>query len=181
MNTIPLSPLDHIFVGAGSYPIEFAFEYDYLLDPESLRAGFAEVLKDFPPVTSHLVRISEHQYAFQTSPGDPPFEVAVSDQPLSDWTQASGFIDSVSTKEQEPLFRAKLTQTPTGSVLGVSFSHALGDGFSFFFFLSCWVKAVRGEEWATPSHDRGRERRWLGARWRPSFPGGWCTTSIAES
>jgi hypothetical protein len=156
MNTIKLSPLDHIFVGPGSYPIEFVFEYDYLLDPESLRAGLAEVLKDFPPVTSRLVRLSEHQYAFQLDSQSPPLEVAESDQSLSDWTQAGRFIESVSTKEGEPLFRAKLTRTPTGSVLGVSFSHALGDGFSFFLFLSCWVNAVRGEPWTRPSHDRGQ-------------------------
>ena len=159
MSTIALSPLDHVFVGAGSYPIEFVFEYDSLLDPELLRAGLGKVVTDFPPITSHLVRLSAHQYGFQSGAEEPIMEVAESDQSLGNWSEASCFIDSVSTRERELLFRAKLTQTPKGSVLGVSFSHAIGDGFSFFYFLSSWCKAVRGEEWARPCHDRSQLTR----------------------
>lgn len=156
MSTIALSPLDHVFVGAGSYPIEFVFEYDSLLDPDLLSAGLARVVTDFPPITSHLVRLSAHQYGFQSGAEVPVLRVAHSDQSLDDWSEASGYIDSVCTREMELLFRAKLTQTSKGSVLGISFSHAIGDGFSFFYFLSSWCKAVKGEEWTPPCHDRNQ-------------------------
>jgi hypothetical protein len=47
-----------------------------------------------------------------------------------------------------------LTQTPKGSILAVSISHALVDGFSYFHFLSSGARICRGEQIITPSLER---------------------------
>jgi shikimate O-hydroxycinnamoyltransferase len=61
----------------------------------------------------------------------------------------------VTTSEGEPLTRVVLTQTPAGSVLGVSISHALVDGFSYFHVLSSWARIVQGQRILEPAHQRG--------------------------
>ena len=33
---IPLSPIDHVFTGVGSYPIEFVFAYRGVIDADRL-------------------------------------------------------------------------------------------------------------------------------------------------
>ena len=63
MPDIPLSPIDHIFTGAGAYPIEFVFAYDRAIDFTHLQESFHEVLHYFPPVHSKLVRSAEHTYS----------------------------------------------------------------------------------------------------------------------
>lgn len=54
------------------------------------------------------------------------------------------------TIEDEPLTRISVTQTQDGTVLGVSISHALVDGFSFFHFISGWARISRGERFLAP-------------------------------
>jgi hypothetical protein len=49
---------------------------------------------------------------------------------------------------------ARLTQTPEGSVLAVSISHALVDGFSFFLAMSKWAALTRGEQVSSPPMQR---------------------------
>jgi shikimate O-hydroxycinnamoyltransferase len=60
----------------------------------------------------------------------------------------------VVSTEGEPLTRIKLTRTPEGSVLGVSISHALVDGFSYFHVLSSWARIAGGARILKPAHQR---------------------------
>jgi hypothetical protein len=60
------------------------------------------------------------------------------------------YITPVRTEENQPLTRVVLTNTPDGSVLAVSISHALVDGFSFFHFMSSWARTARGERILPP-------------------------------
>ena len=46
MKTIPLTPIDHIFTGVGSYPIEFVFAYRDTIDPDRLLASLREADAD---------------------------------------------------------------------------------------------------------------------------------------
>ena len=55
MQNIPLSPIDHVFTGAGSYPIEFVFAYNARIDAEKLLNSFKETIAFFPPMQSMLV------------------------------------------------------------------------------------------------------------------------------
>jgi hypothetical protein len=63
-------------------------------------------------------------------------------------------VDPVETVEGEPLARIRLTHTPDGSVLGVGLSHAVVDGFSYFYFLSAWSRVFHGQPVPPPVLDR---------------------------
>jgi shikimate O-hydroxycinnamoyltransferase len=154
VKTIPLSPIDHIFTGAGSYPIEFVFAYSGELDFDALRASLEATLEHFGPLRSRLVRTSDASYGLAASDDGLVFDVTNLDEPLDLAINAYDFLSPVDTVEDEPLTRIRLTHTPVGSVLGVSISHAVVDGFSYFHFLSSWARAHNGKPFHPPSHER---------------------------
>jgi len=154
MNTVPLSPIDHVFTGVGSYPIEFVFSYDRLIDPDRLKESLDKTLTYFYPLSSKLEKISDNSFGFVPTPDGLTYVVDLSEKLYDESEDHSEFIDSVNTYEGEVLTKIKLTQTPAGSVLGVSISHALVDGFSFFQFLSSWSRVFRGKRILEPVHDR---------------------------
>ncbi len=151
---IPLSPIDHVFTGIGSYPIEFVFSYKGKIDEARLLESLKKVLKYFAPVSSKLVKISEKAYGFDCSSDAYYFEVTASDLNFSETEKRTIFIDPVDTVEGEPLIKIRLTHTPEGTVLGVSISHAVADGFSYFYFLTSWAKVFHGKAIFPPSHQR---------------------------
>jgi len=150
---IPLSPIDHIFTGSGSYPIEFVFAYDSLIDEKKLLQSLKETLEYFPPAKSKI-QLVNGEYWFKKDNEGYHFEVARGDINFDDTDNRELFIDPVSTKEGEPLTRLRLTQTPKGSVLGVSISHSVADGFSYFHFLASWARIFHKKEIILPSHER---------------------------
>lgn len=151
---LPLSSIDHVFTGVGAYEIGFAFTYRDPVDPARLRSSLDRTLEDFWPLRSKLVRLSDHAYAFQPSDDGLAFETVRSSTTLETTDSVIAFVDSVHTVEGEPLTKIKLTQTPQGSVLGVSISHALVDGFSYFHFLSSWSRVYHGQRILPPVHQR---------------------------
>jgi shikimate O-hydroxycinnamoyltransferase len=151
---LPLSSIDHVFTGVGAYEIEFAFAYQDTIDPTRVRSSLERTLEDFWPLRSKLVRRSEHSYAFQPADDGLVFDTARSTATFDATDDVTAFVDSVHTVEGEPLTKIKLTQTPQGSVLGVSISHALVDGFSYFHFLSSWSRVFHGQRLLTPVHQR---------------------------
>jgi hypothetical protein len=96
---------------------------------------------------------------------DDSFAFALSDRPrvLLEVASSNNMFDELSDQEAvrrvraldgEPLVSARLTQTPGGSVLAVSMSHALVDGFSFFLMMSKWAACTRGEPIEAPPQTR---------------------------
>jgi shikimate O-hydroxycinnamoyltransferase len=154
MNSIPLTPIDHIFTGVGSYPIEFVFAYDGTIDPERLLISLHEAVQYFVPVSSELAVVAENTYALQASDAGIHFEVGESPATFGDPDARYSFLDPVNSVPREPLTRIKLSQTPEGSVLGVSMSHAVGDGFSYFYFLSSWARLFHGGVVVEPFNGR---------------------------
>ncbi len=154
MKRIPLSPIDHIFTGVGSYPIEFVFAYQDTIDAHRLQRSLEKVTRHFPPVSSRLARLSDHSYGLEPCDDGVRFEVIESDASFLDPEARYEFLDPVNSVEGEPLTRIRLTQTPQRSVLGVSMSHAVGDGFSYFYFLSSWARLFHGGPIVDPSHRR---------------------------
>jgi len=152
--TLPLSPTDHIFTGVGSYAVEFAFAYQDKIDPAHLRKSLDRTLEHFWPLRSKLTRIAEHSYGFQPADDGLVFQTSRSPEILKDTDDVSHFVDPVHSVEGEPLARIKLTQTPHGSVLGLSISHALVDGFSLFHFLTSWSRVFQGQRILNPSCER---------------------------
>jgi len=54
----------------------------------------------------------------------------------------------------EKLAKFRLFQLARGSLLSVNVSHAIADGYSFYYFLSSWAAACRGESFQPPSHSQ---------------------------
>ena len=152
--SIFLSSIDHIFTGSGSYPIEFIFAYQEKLDDKSLRSSLFEVIKHFPPVSSKLFKLTDYQYGFELSSEGLLFEVQESNVRFEENQAKYNYINPVSTLEGDPLTKIRITHTPGGSVLGVSISHAIADGFSYFHFLSSWAKLYQGKSFFPPIHQR---------------------------
>ncbi|NIM94211.1 MAG: hypothetical protein GTO18_10935 [Anaerolineales bacterium] len=153
---LPLAPGDHLFTGLNAYPISFAFFYPNHMDPDELHISLEKTLQEFWPLRSRLVKVADHSYAFQVAEDGLSFVVSHSDKGFDDEEDPSVYLDIVESVLAEPLTRIKLTQTPHGSVLGVSISHALVDGFSYFHFLSSWSRIARGQRILNPVHDRRR-------------------------
>jgi shikimate O-hydroxycinnamoyltransferase len=156
MQMIPLTPIDHIFTGVGSYPIEFVFAYRDRIDPDRLQLSLHDVVRSFLPVSSKIVGASAETYALSPCIDGLRFQVTESKASFGDPNARYEFLDPVDSVTGEPLTRVKLSQTPGGSVLGVSMSHAVGDGFSYFHFLSSWARHFRGSKVLEPFI--GRER-----------------------
>ena len=151
----PLSPIDYTFLGESAYPIEFLFKFQGRLDCEAMRRSLERVLADFPPVASLLKKTGSSTFAFETSPHACPFTVVETEaDPDLQGPAAYDLLDPVSTVAGQPLARFELTLGPVLSVLGVSLSHAIVDGYSCFYFLSAWAAACRGESYRSPVHER---------------------------
>lgn len=152
---IPLSPVDYTFLGESAYPIEFVFKFRTGLDPSRLRESLDRVLSSFTPARSVLRAAGTDALVFEESENGCVFEVRSRDDEADlGGPDAYGLLDSVRTVPGEPLTRARLTQTPGASYLGVSLSHAVADGYGYFYFLSSWAAAARGEEFQEPVLDR---------------------------
>lgn len=154
MPLLALNPIEHVFTGCGSQPITFAFSYSATLDPEVLRRGLADTLDSFPMARSQLKKTSVNEYAFQLMDAGLTFDVEQTDLVFQRSRQVEQYVTPVSSFEGQPLTKITLTQTPKGSVLAVSMSHALVDGFSYFHFLSSWARTCRGARILEPSMDR---------------------------
>jgi hypothetical protein len=155
-----------VFTGIGAYPIEFVFAYEGRLDPERLRDTLDRTLALFPGVASRLVRLPGESYGLEPAADACAFEVASSKASFAD-ADPRAFVDAVETVEGQPLARVRLTHTADGSVLGVALSHAVADGFSYFFFLSAWSGVFQGRDVPPPWVDRAVLAGGMGEAGRP--------------
>jgi|GEM_PF-578230 len=154
MEAIQLSPIDYLFIGEGSQPITFAFVYSRKLDAKILQASLIETLGYFPILQSQLRAKGETDLEFFCTDGGLSFDVVMSRREFVPSDRIEHYITPVKTVEGEPMTRITLTQTPTRSVLAISISHALVDGFSYFHFLSSWARIYRREPIVPPHLDR---------------------------
>ena len=154
MNTLPLAPVDYIFTGKGAQPVTFAFHFSERLDPKNCLKSLEETLNYFPILKSQLVRIDEKTLEFQILSDEIDFSATFTKKDFNPDHQILDYITPVNSIPGEQLMRIRLTLVGNGSVLAVSISHALVDGFSYFHFLSSWSRANRGERFLPPSHLR---------------------------
>ena len=150
----PLSSIDHIFTGVGSYPIEFIFVYEKRIDEKRLKESLLKTVEFFPMISTMLVSLDENSYGFELSPDGLLFNLVDSPLNFEENDKKYEYIDPVDTQEGNPLSRIRLTHTPDGSVLGVSLSHSLADGFSYFHFLSSWARIFHQKQITPAVHQR---------------------------
>jgi NRPS condensation-like uncharacterized protein len=145
---LALLPIDYVFIGNGSYPIEFVFFFDYQIDDAKFKSALDKVLDQFYLLRSKLKKVSPLEYQLQ--PADDGFVYEYSDVTAAPFSPNPYiYLNSVYTEENEPLVKIKMTQTAEGSALGINISHVVADGFSSFYFLSQLAKAYQGKEFAS--------------------------------
>ncbi len=158
--SLALTPIDYVFTGSSAYPVGFVFHYRYRIDADRLRAALAQILPDFYSAGCRLEKTSPTEYALAQHAEGPEFTTADLGARRAGEIPAHACIDSIQTREGEPLCRIRLTETADGTALGISFSHVVADGFSCFYFLAELAKAFRREPLSAPNLDRG----WYQAR-----------------
>jgi hypothetical protein len=150
MPLMKLAPADYVFTGNMSCPVTFAFEYAERLDPARLQRSLQQLVEIIPWLAGRLRAQSHNELAYEVT--DKPrllLEVTNSDKSFDDISDAQ-IVRLVKSADGEPLMRARLTQTPESSILAVSMSHALADGFSFFLAMNKWAALARGESVEAP-------------------------------
>lgn len=152
----PLSPIDHVFTGDGAYPIQLLFAYDGVIDPARLEVALIKTLRQFPPVTSTLVMGSSGRYELESQDGAYSFKTSELDLPLNVDSPAAvaRLFEVVDTHPGEILTKITLWRSGEKSYLAVGISHCIGDGFSFFYFMTAWAATFHGRSVPPVDFDR---------------------------
>ena len=152
--TFPFSPIDYIFTGTGSQPITFAFYYPEKQSEEKLISSLNEALKHFTILKSRLKRISKTNFVFDICNDTLQIEIHKLTSDFNNNDNITRYISPVKSIDGYPLVKITLTHFNKGSVLALSISHTLVDGFSYFHFLSSWVRICKNEKFILPYIDR---------------------------
>ena len=143
MKKLNISQVDTMFAN-GSYPIEMLIYYRQRLNTKSIRAALRKLSADFWPV------FGEYQAGsiqFETYAEAEHLDEEVLAQTFDVNEPAAGmyarFRDSV-TFAPNKLFFLKILHYRNGTVLIPKLLHLVGDGYSYFYFLSLLAAVSRG-------------------------------------
>ncbi len=150
----PLMPIDYIFTGISAYPVEFVFYYNYEINFDRFKSALDTTLQDFYLVSSQLQLQEGSNYKLIPSPEGLEFETCVLNDTDMDVNDRYAYLNSVETREGEPLTKIRLTHVAGGTALAISISHIVADGFSCFYFLSQLAKVYSGQKITPPDYDR---------------------------
>ncbi len=150
MTLTPLAPVDYVFTGNTPCPVTFAFAYADRLDPKRLQRSLDRLVEQIPTLGGRLRARRGDAFAYEV-PERPKLtlEVVASTCTFEQLADDDA-VRLVESADGQPLVAARLTQTPGGSILAVSMSHALVDGFSFFLMMSKWAACMRGQSTEAP-------------------------------
>lgn len=151
MNPIPLSSIDSLFLGPAAYSIDFVFVFSGRLQAEPIRAALSEIAPRFAPAFSRLEATSPHSFAFSSKLAEPYFRERVLDSQvdLGSAESLSHALDTVESMPDSPLLKCVLSHCGDRSLLGLSMSHAVGDGYTYFaLLLTALSRALRGEDFS---------------------------------
>jgi hypothetical protein len=153
------SALEHQF--RAIYPA-MAFFYREQLDPERLQMTLPRVLQDFPIYAGRLRTVGTDlrlEYGERETVGA-AFEYAKTDTPLHVLEAAgnAGQAEVLGPKfsftravfGMESLLAIKLTSTPDGCCLCVTWNHTVGDLHSTMLLMRAWASAYAGEDYTPP-------------------------------
>jgi 3-oxoacyl-(acyl-carrier-protein) synthase/acyl carrier protein len=155
--TLALGSLDYLFVGPRRFAIQVLYYFEPHLDFIRLQSGLRTVAEGFYPINSHLIR-HQDEYHVNECADDPDFAEIFCDEHVVPPSQNcpetfSPFLVSFDPRlPAEKLAKFRLFQLAGGSLLSVNVSHAIADGYSFYYFLSSWAAACRGEFFQPPDH-----------------------------
>jgi hypothetical protein len=139
--------------------------YPERLDPTRLREALAQVLDDYSVVSGRMVH-SQTGWHIEHGAGA-LFETAESTQTCEALGNAvrgghsklacPHYSLAATLRRKAPLFGVRLTHTADGSLLGVTWNHALGDFHSLMMVLRAWSLACHDEAYPKPLEVSDRE------------------------
>ncbi|HEY2733288.1 MAG TPA: acyltransferase [Polyangiales bacterium] len=145
--------------------VSIAFCYRTRLDQRRLRAALTHVLSDFPEYAGRL-RVDTSTLHIEHGGDGASFECSASSasfESLADTAERSDALvlcPSISPgralRGSGPLLAVRLTETSDGSVLGVTWHHAVGDLQSTMLLLRAWSKAYANAAHDAPAPVRDR-------------------------
>jgi hypothetical protein len=137
-----LSPLDHLFLG---HAISLVLHYPERLEAGRLSASLEEVLRVTPLLAGGLVEHGAGPYAVGPCPiQEQRLEVREVAVPPAPADAPGEWVPTLAPGLGQPLLAARLALAPSSSVLGVTVSHALMDGYGLFLLLRAWSRAAMG-------------------------------------
>lgn len=165
-----LSPIDHAFTGRDSYAVEFLMVFPYRLDAGRLRAALAKTVGHFWPIQADLIGSDRPGGAYELRRSSRALSLEVRDggsvlPNIQNPKELAGFSDPVHTVPGESLAKFCLTYVGGSSVFVANISHALVDGYSYFFFLRMLATYYRESmmsiaywknAWIKPDLDRSK-------------------------
>jgi hypothetical protein len=144
--------------------------YPTRLDPERLARSLARVLADYGLFSGQLRCPKQGSMYIEHGRRAVPFEVDESDDSavaLVERAEAEGsrlIAPQISRlgalTGSAPLMAARLTHTRDGSVLGVTWNHAVGDLGTAVTFVSAWASAYREQDYPLPIEIEDRVAFW---------------------
>lgn len=149
-----LSPVDHVFTGKGAYPINFLFFFKGVIDPKRLKDSLDKTLESFTPASSKLVEDNRTLYLKNEKSYGWNYQKVEKAPQMEDLSDMKRFFKSAKSVPGENLLEVTLTHFGDASCLGVSISHCVVDGYSYFMFLTAWSKIFRGQEFLKPDLER---------------------------
>lgn len=165
-----LSPIDHAFTGRDSYAVEFLMVFPYRVDAGRLRVALAKTARHFWPIQAELIGSPAPGGAYELKKMSRPVSLEVRDggavlPNFQNPQELAGFSDPVHSLPGEALARFCLTHVGESSVFVANISHALVDGYSYFFFLGMLATYYRESMFSMaywknvlirPDHDRSK-------------------------
>jgi polyketide synthase PksL len=156
--SLELAPTDYLFVGPGRLAIQVLYYFENRLDFELLKTGLQRVAQSFYPINSRLIKNGDRAYVIEESADPPDFAEVTSTEALPEQDKPTSFepfrVSFNPLAPREKLAKFRLMQLKSGSLLNVNVSHAIADGYSYYYFLTAWAAACRGEPFQEPIHVR---------------------------
>jgi polyketide synthase PksL len=156
--SLELAPTDYLFVGPGRLAIQVLYYFENRLDFELLKTGLQRVAQSFYPINSRLIKNGDRAYVIEESTDPPDFAEVTSTEALPEQDKPTSFqpfrVSFNPLVPDEKLAKFRLVQLKSGSLLNVNVSHAIADGYSYYYFLTAWAAACRGEPFQEPIHAR---------------------------
>lgn len=152
--------MDCLFVGQGRFAIQVLYHFEKPLDFGRLREGLGTTARAFFPINSQLVRHGANAYQIRECLDSPDFEEIICPPgtalPIQDIPASFQpfHVDFNPHAPGQKLAKFRLFQLPGGSLLSANVSHAIADGYSFYYFMSSWASACRHADFPLPNHAR---------------------------
>jgi hypothetical protein len=132
---INISQVDTLFVN-GSYPIEFLLFYEYKINTKTIRKALKRISSSFWPLFGiyNDGKIQSSKYSEEKFYNELKYNEDFN--PTTDEMQILRKYCRVNPIQMEGLFFLSILQFKNGTVIIPRMNHLVGDGYSYFYFLS---------------------------------------------